>query len=79
MKEGYVTLSSIGPAVPKPVRQEALALEQKIKRGEFIVFQGPLKDRDGRERLSCGQTAEPKWLSEMNWFVAGVEGTLPKK
>lgn len=79
MKEGYVTLSSIGPAVPKPVRQEALALEQRIKRGQFIVFQGPLKDRDGKERLSRGQTAEPKWLSEMNWFVAGVEGTLPKK
>src|SRR5262249_43140194 len=29
MKEGYVTLSSLGPAVPQPVKQEALDLEQR--------------------------------------------------
>ena len=79
IKDGAIELSSFGQAVPKSLQQEALAVKQKIARGEFTVFQGPLKDREGKVRLAPGQKADLKWLSEMDWFVSGVEGPLPKK
>lgn len=79
MKDGVIELSSFGQAVPKSLQQEALAVKQKIVRGELTVFQAPLKDREGKTRLAPGQKADLKWLSEMDWFVSGVEGALPKK
>lgn len=78
-KEGTVDLSSFGQSVPKSVQQEAIAMKQRIGQGRFTVFEGPLKDRDGKMRLVAGQRADAKWLAGMDWFVAGVEGPLPKK
>jgi basic membrane protein A len=79
MKDGAIELSSFGPSVPKSVQQEATAARKKIVQGELIIFKGPLKDRDGKTRLNEGQKADLKCLSEMDWFVPGVEGALPKK
>jgi basic membrane protein A and related proteins len=78
MKDNCTKLVSFGSAVPKKVQQEVSLAEQRIKQGKLTVFQAPLSDRDGRERLAIGQLATAKWLSEMDWFVDGVEGTLPK-
>lgn len=73
-----VKLSSFGPAVPEAVRKEVLAAKQKIESGSVIVFSGPLKDREGKERLASGIKPDIKWVAGMNFFVAGVEGSLPK-
>jgi basic membrane protein A len=79
MEGGYIKLSSIGSAVPPTVKKEALALEQDMKSGKFAIYKGPLKDREGRERLRAGQKADMKWLASVDFFVDGVEGSLPKK
>lgn len=79
MQAGAVTLASFGTAVPKDVQQEALAIAQQITQGKLTVFQGPLKDRDGRVRLAVGEKPSLNWLANMDWFVAGVQGTLPRK
>jgi simple sugar transport system substrate-binding protein len=79
MKDGAIELSSFGQAVPKALQQEALGVKEKIAQGGLTIFQGPLKDREGKTRLAPGQKADLKWLSEMDWFVPGVEGALPKK
>lgn len=78
MEGGYIRVSSFGPAVPASVRKEALAAEDKIMHGQLSIFEGPLKDRDGIERLKPGEKANLKWLTEMNFLVPGVEGALPK-
>jgi basic membrane protein A len=79
MKDGTVELSSIGKLVPKDVEKQTLAIAEQIRRGQKAVFKGPLKDREGRQRLAAGQVCDQKMLSEMDWFVEGVEGALPKK
>lgn len=79
MEGGYIKLSSFGKAVPKAVQQEVLAKEKLIENGKFVIFQGPLKDREGKEQIAQGQKLDLKQLSEMNWFVPGVHGALPKK
>lgn len=79
MEGGAVKVSPFGPAVPFDVQKEALDLKDKVEKGTFVVFQGPVKDRDGKERLAAGQKPDFDWMEKMDWFVAGVEGTIPKK
>lgn len=79
MKDGYVDLASFGDVVPEKIRKEANTLKEKIKRGQLIVFQGPVKDRDGKVRISAGKAADSKMLETMDWLVAGVHGSLPRK
>ncbi len=78
VKEGYVQLSSFGEAVPKAVQSEALAILNKIKDDKFIVFKGPIKNREGILEVPSGQTAGHRDLEKMDWVVAGVEGPIPK-
>jgi len=78
MKEGAVDISPFGKLVPEAVRQAALAEAAKIRKGERVIFRGPLKDSQGKERLAAGKIPDQKWLSEMDFFVEGVSGVLPK-
>ena len=78
MKEGAVDISPFGKLVPEAVRQAALAEAAKIRKGERVIFKGPLKDSQGKERLAAGKLPDQKWLSEMDFFVEGVSGVLPK-
>lgn len=77
MKEDATVLCPFGKMVPEALKKQALAAAQAVKQGQPI-FKGPLKDSSGKLRLQDGQVADSKWLSEMDFFVAGVEGTLPK-
>lgn len=79
MKDGSVQLSPFGACVPKKVQDEALSAKKKIESGEYAVFQGPLKDRDGKELLKAGQKPDLNFVETMSWLAPGVEGTLPKK
>jgi len=79
MQEGFTKLSLFGRAVPSEMCKQALVLEQNIKSGKFVIFKGPLKDRDGKKHLTAGQVADPKWLANIDFFVPGVDGSLPKK
>jgi basic membrane protein A and related proteins len=79
MESGYVDISSFGPVVPLDVQKEALDMKKKIKNGEYVVFQGPLKDRDGNERIAEGQKPDFDWMEKMDWFVEGVKGAIPRK
>jgi basic membrane protein A len=79
LQDGYVQMSTFGKVVPKGLQSEALAVFEQIKDGKKTVFEGPLSDRDGKLRLAKGQKGDAAWLDQMDWFVPGVEGTLPKK
>jgi len=79
MRDGYVKLSSFGTSVPKNVQAEALAVRRHIEDGTFVVFSGPLKDRNGKQLLPAGEKPSVDFIESMNWLVPGVEGTLPIK
>lgn len=80
MKDGYVGLSSFGPAVPPEVKKEADAITKKIIDGKLIIFKGPLKDSSGQMRVNAGQVLTDKDLREIDyWVVDGVQASLPKK
>ena len=55
--------------------------ETKFKKGDssiFTIFTGPLKDNTGANKVPAGTAMTANELLNMNWLVAGVEGTIPK-
>lgn len=78
LKEGMLSLAPLNPVVPadaKALFEEALA---NIKSGGFEPFTGPIKKQDGSEFLKAGDKAEDKAILSMNFYVEGIDGTLPK-
>ena len=77
MKEGHVVMAPY-TNMPDDVKKAAEEAEAKIKSGEFNPFTGPVKKQDGSEWLKDGEVAEDGVLLGMNFYVEGVDDTLPK-
>ncbi|MEH3085217.1 MAG: BMP family ABC transporter substrate-binding protein [Xylophilus ampelinus] len=60
-----------GPAVPKDKAALILAERDAILKGKQ-VYAGPIKDRDGKERVPAGQVLSDADLWKMDWYVPGV-------
>ncbi|HIC66072.1 MAG TPA: BMP family ABC transporter substrate-binding protein, partial [Paracoccus sp.] len=76
--DGEVEIGEITDAVPAEVKQEALALKDKIASGEYHPFTGPLNKADGSAWLADGETATDEELSGMDFFVEGITAELPQ-
>lgn len=79
MSTNGIQLSSFGPLVPNRIQVEALALADKIKSSKIVVFEGPIIDSTGKIRLPAGRKPDINWLAKMNFFVPGIDGSLPLK
>ncbi|MCX8127662.1 MAG: BMP family ABC transporter substrate-binding protein [Synergistetes bacterium] len=79
MDKGVVGLAPFGPMVPEDVRNEVLKYKELIVSGKFNPFTGPIVDQDGKVRIPDGKVATDSELREMNYFVEGVIGKIPKK
>ena len=78
LKEGMVVLAPFNQAVPPAVAKEVEAKKQQIVAGTFDPFAGPLKDNTGKVRVPAGaKMSTPDYMS-INWYVDGIDGTLPK-
>ncbi|MBA5636584.1 BMP family ABC transporter substrate-binding protein [Duganella sp. LX20W] len=78
IKEGMIKMSPLNAAV-KP--DAAKAFEEKkalIASGKFTPFQGPIKDQSGAIKVAAGAVMPFKDLMSMNFYVQGVEGSIPK-
>ena len=52
------------------------AARERIQRGTWDVFYGPIYDQQGRLRIPAGENISDKELLEsFDWFVEGVEGS----
>jgi len=79
LKEGMIKLGPINPAVPKDVVDMVTKAEKDIIAGTLHPFQGPLKDNTGKERVAAGKSMSDDEMQKMDFYVAGVQGSLPKK
>ena len=77
IKDGMIKMGPFGNAVPQDVRDLEKKAEAEIAAGKLNPFTGPMKDNQGKLRLTVGQTITDDALSKMNYYVEGVEGTLP--
>lgn len=78
LNEGMVRMSPLNAAIPADV---AKLFEQKkadIVAGKLKPFQGPIKDQSGAVRVAAGTQMADKDVHGMNFYVQGVEGSIPK-
>ena len=78
LSSGMLSLAAYGPAASADAKAAADAAKAKIAGGTFHVFSGPLKKQDGSEFLKAGETIKDGDLAGMNFYVEGIDGTLPK-
>ena len=78
MKEGTVVLAPWNKAIPADVVKMADDARDGIIKGTVHPFTGPINKQDGSPWLKAGEKAPDKDLLSMNFYVEGVEGSLPK-
>lgn len=78
-KYNFGRLSTFGSAVPKSMQKQATDLLGQFSEKKISVFKGPMKDREGKERIAAGRVASDDELAKINWFVPGIEGSVPAK
>jgi len=77
MKDGFVQLAPLNASVPKDVAALFEARKREIVGGRFQPFSGRIVDSEGRVRQIGGAMSD-EHIAKMNYFVAGVVGSLPK-
>ncbi|GIZ53304.1 BMP family ABC transporter substrate-binding protein [Noviherbaspirillum aridicola] len=78
VKENSIDLASLNPALPEDVRKLVEERKAELAAGKPIVFTGPIVDQSGKEVVAAGKEADIGMLKGMNFYVKGVEGSIPK-
>ncbi|HEX8606010.1 MAG TPA: BMP family ABC transporter substrate-binding protein [Pseudoduganella sp.] len=78
LKEGMVKMSPLNAAVPADAAKAFEAKKAAFAAGTSAPFTGPIKDQSGAIKTAAGVAMPMKELMSMNFYVQGVEGTIPK-
>ncbi|OQB13873.1 MAG: Purine-binding protein precursor [Firmicutes bacterium ADurb.Bin193] len=73
MKEGLVDISPLSANVAEGTQQKIDEARAKIISGEFDVFDGPIKDNTGKERVAKGSRLTDGEITSIDWFVENVK------
>jgi len=75
-KEGLVKSSPYGKVVSAKAKAHADKVRAQFMKGDFVVYQGPIKDNTGKEVIPKGKGYGQTdiWLESMDWLVEGVVG-----
>lgn len=78
MKDGIVDLAPLSDLVPPQAKAKVEEVKKAIFAGRLDPFQGPIRDQSGRLRVPAGRKMTDEELLAFDWFVEGVEGTIPR-
>lgn len=78
LAEGMVRMSPLNAAVPADAAKLFEEKRAAIVGGKLKPFQGPIKDQSGAVRVAAGAQMADKDIHSLNFYVQGVEGTIPK-
>ncbi len=77
--QGMVDISPMNPVIPTDVQQLINAKRDQFIQGTAHPFDGPVKDQNGVVRVPKGKVLDDKQQLEMDWYVEGIEGSIPKE
>ena len=77
MTEGHVVMAPY-TNMPADVAELAAKTAESIKNDTFHPFTGPITKQDGTAWLKEGEVADDGVLAGMNFYVKGVDDTLPQ-
>jgi basic membrane protein A and related proteins len=78
IKDNMVVLTPLDASVPAEVVKIVEDKKQAIATGKLLPFAGPIQDNTGVVRLAAGAALTDQQLMSIDWYVAGVEGAVPK-
>ena len=73
-----IVLTALSPAVPPAVAKIFEEKKKAILSGKLIPFAGPIVDQSGAIKVPAGKEMPLNDLMSLNYYVQGVEGTIPK-
>lgn len=77
MEDDIVFTADWNPDIPADVVEVIQTRQTEIRDGTFVVFEGPLIDQAGAERVAGGVAMTDGEILSMDWHVAGVTTPLP--
>jgi basic membrane protein A and related proteins len=78
LKEGVVVMAPLNSVVPPAAAKVFEEKKKAIIDGKLTPFQGPIKDQSGAVKVPAGSTMSLEDLMSLNWYVDGVDGSIPK-
>jgi simple sugar transport system substrate-binding protein len=72
-----MTIADFAADVPEEARDRIMAKKAEIGSGAFHPFQGPLVAQDGTVVVPEGELPSDEMLLSMDFYVEGVQGSLP--
>ncbi|MBD2778131.1 BMP family ABC transporter substrate-binding protein [Iningainema tapete] len=73
-----VDISALNQVIPEDVQQLVMAKREEFVKGTAHPFDGPVRDQKGVLRVSPGKVLDDKGQLGMDWYVEGIEGSIPK-
>ncbi|MDR6216289.1 BMP family ABC transporter substrate-binding protein [Paracidovorax wautersii] len=77
VKEGAIDMVSIAEDVPAETKAKVDEVKKGLQDGSFVIWKGPIVGQDGKEILAKDAVADDKFLGGVNFYVKGVEGSVP--
>lgn len=74
---GIVDILYSNRNISAPMKNLIECVKQSIINNEFNIFKGPIWDQDKNLRVKNGEILDYDAIVHMNWFVKGVEATIP--
>lgn len=78
LEDGIVDLAPLTDLVPPQAKAKVEQAKKAIIAGQLDPFQGPIKNQAGQVRVPAGRKMTDPELLSFDWFVEGVEGTIPR-
>ncbi len=76
--QGMVDISPMNQEIPGDVQQLVNAKRDEFIQGTAHPFDGPVKDQKGVVRVPKGKVLDDQEQLAMDWYVEGIEGSVPK-
>jgi simple sugar transport system substrate-binding protein len=77
LDKGMVKMSRYRNMSPD-TKYEAIAIQKGLTSGEIHSFEGPIYNQAGELVVPAGAVADDGMLAGMNFYVQGIEGSLPQ-
>lgn len=75
--DNIVALAPLTANAPANAKDAVEKAEKELKDGTSKLFVGPIKDQNGTLKVKDGEKMSDNDIWNINWFVEGVEGTIP--